>query len=136
MLPPQLENSLRHILALNGHDTTTANADGIQTEASLSIILNPDQPWCALLEEIIPAKYIHEIDLLFNFAGGPSVRNQIAHGKVPAGGHWDHNFVYAAWLIIHLAILPITRRWGNVEEIFARTTGLHRPATDQSELGQ
>jgi hypothetical protein len=84
----------------------------------------------ALLEEIIPARYIHEIDLLFNFAGGPSVRNQIAHGKVPAGGHWDHNFVYAAWLIIHLAILPIARRWGNVEEIFARTTGLHRPATD------
>lgn len=136
MLTPQLENSLRHILALNGHDTTTANAEGIQTEASLSIILNPGQPWRALLEEIIPARYIHEIDLLFNFAGGPSVRNQIAHGKVPAGGRWDHNFVYAAWLIIHLAILPIARRWGNVEEIFARTTGLHRPATDQSELDQ
>lgn len=136
MLTPQLENSLRHILALNGHDTTTANADGIQTEASLSIILNPGQPWRALLEEIIPARYIHEIDLLFNFAGGPSVRNQIAHGKVPAGGHWDHNFVYAAWLIIHLVILPIARRWGNVEEIFARTTGLHGPATDQSELDQ
>jgi hypothetical protein len=136
LLTPQLENSLRHILALNGHDTTTANAEGIQTEASLPILLNPDQPWRALLEQIIPARYIHEIDLLFNFSGGPSVRNQIAHGKVPAGGHWDHNFVYAAWLIVHLAILPIARRWGNVEEIFARTTGLYKPATSQEQFDQ
>lgn len=136
MLIPQLENSLRHILALNGHDTTTANADGIQTEASLSILLNPNQPWRELLEQIIPTRYIHEIDLLFNFAGGPTVRNQVAHGKVPAGGHWDHNFVYAAWLIIHLAILPIARRWGNVEEIFARTTGLSRPANHEGQIDQ
>jgi hypothetical protein len=55
---------------------------------------------------------------------------------VPAGGHWDHNFVYAAWLIVHLAILPIARRWGNVEEIFARTTGLYKPATSQEQFDQ
>tara|TARA_R110002167_G_scaffold38054_11_gene118778 strand:- start:1193 stop:2095 length:903 start_codon:yes stop_codon:yes gene_type:complete len=128
LLTPQLENSLRHILALKGHDTTSANADGIQTEASLSILLNTDRPWRNLLEQIIPARYIHEIDLLFNFSGGPSVRNQVAHGKVPAAGFWDHDFVYAAWIIIHLAILPMARRWGNVEEIFARVTGLYRAA--------
>lgn len=128
LLTPQLENSLRHILSLNGHDTTSADADGIQTEASLPILLNPDRPWRDLLEQIIPARYIHEIDLLFNFSGGPSVRNQVAHGKVPAAGFWDHNFVYAAWIIIHLAILPMARRWGNVEEIFARVTGLYSAA--------
>ena len=126
LLTPQLENSLRHILSLNGHDTTSADADGIQTEASLSILLNPDRPWRDLLEQIIPARYIHEIDLLFNFSGGPSVRNQVAHGKVPAPGFWDHDFVYAAWIIIHLAILPMAHRWGNVEEKFARVTGLYR----------
>lgn len=133
LLTPQLENSLRHILALNGHDTTTADADGIQTEASLSILLNADRPWRDLLEQIIPPRYMHEIDLLFNFPGGPSVRNQVAHGKVPAGGFWDHNFVYATWLIIHLAILPMARRWGNVEEIFARVTGLYRGADVDEE---
>lgn len=132
LLTPQLENSLRHILSLNGHDTTSADADGIQTEASLSILLNPDRPWRDLLEQIIPARYIHEIDLLFNFSGGPSVRNQVAHGKVPAPGFWEHDFVYAAWIIIHLAILPMARRWGNVEEIFARVTGLYR-AVDVDE---
>ncbi|MFK7870841.1 MAG: DUF4209 domain-containing protein [Roseobacter sp.] len=126
LLVPQLENSLRHVLSLNGHDTTTADADGIQTEASLSILLNPDRPWRTLLEEIIPSRYIHEIDLLFSFPGGPSIRNQFAHGKVPASGFWDQDFVYAAWLIIHLAVLPIARRWGNVEEVFARVTGFYR----------
>jgi hypothetical protein len=79
---------------------------------------------------------MHEIDLLFNFPGGPSVRNQVAHGKVPAGGFWDHNFVYATWLIIHLAILPLARRWGNVEEIFARVTGLYRGADVDQEPEQ
>ncbi|MGP3725266.1 DUF7380 domain-containing protein [Cereibacter sphaeroides] len=132
LLTPQLENSLRHILALNGHDTTTADADGIQTEASLSILLNADRPWRDLMEQIIPSRYINEIDLLFNFPGGPSVRNQVAHGKVPVGGFWDHDFVYATWLIIHLALLPMAGRWGDVEEIFARVTGLYR-ASDVDE---
>lgn len=134
LLTPQLENSLRHILALNGHDTTIADANGIQTEASLSILLKPDRPWRVLLEESLPARYIHEIDLLFDFAGGPSIRNQVAHGKVPAGGFWQHDFTYAAWLIIHLAVVPLARRWGDVEEIFARVTGLRRvPGPDQLE---
>ncbi len=133
LLAPQLENSLRHILALNGYDTTSADADGIQTEASLSILLNAERPWRNILEQIIPARYIHEIDLLFNFSGGPSVRNQIAHGKVPAGGYWDHDLIYASWLIIHLAMLPIAGRWGNVEDIFARVTGLYKAADGDEE---
>lgn len=126
LLTPQLENSLRHILALAGHDTTTADKYGIQTEASLSILLNADKPWRGHLEQIISPRYIHEIDLLFCFSGGPSVRNQVAHGKIPDGGFRDHSFVYAAWLVIHLAILPIADQWVKVEEIFARVTGLYK----------
>ncbi|MCT4609081.1 MAG: hypothetical protein N4A70_07720 [Pelagimonas sp.] len=136
LLSPQLENSLRHILLSNGHDTTATDAHGIQTEASLPILLNAERPWRTLLEEIIPSRYIHEIDLLFNFAGGPSIRNQVAHGKIPASGFWGNDFAYAAWLIIHLAIIPLARRWGDVEEIFARVTGLHRyaaPVDEQEE---
>jgi transposase len=25
---------------------------------------------------------------------------------------WDFNFIYASWLVIHLAVLPMARRWG------------------------
>lgn len=124
LLVPQLENSLRMILYHRGIDTTTTDENGIQTEASLPMLLNPGNPWRAQLEEVLPRRYTHEIDLLFSFPGGPSLRNQIAHGKVPVGGFWDHDMVYAIWLIIHLAVLPLAQRWGDIEETYARATGL------------
>ena len=115
LLVPQLENSLRHILAPIGIDTATPDERGIQTEASLSRLLNSGDQWRRELERILPQRYIHEIDLLFNFAGGPSIRNQIAHGKVPTSGFWNHNMVYASWLIIRLAVLPLLRKWDDGE---------------------
>ena len=115
LLVPQLENSLRHILATIDVDTATTDERGIQTEASLSRLLNPDYQWRRQLENILPQRYIHEIDLLFNFAGGPSIRNQIAHGKVPTSGFWDHNMVYASWLIIQLAAFPLIKKSGDGE---------------------
>ncbi|WP_424831257.1 DUF4209 domain-containing protein [Ruegeria sp.] len=116
LLVPQLENSLRNILFHLGIDTTTTDENGIQTEASLRMLLNPARCWRAKLEEILPKRYTHEIDLLFSFSGGPSLRNQIAHGKLPVGGFWDHNMVYGSWLIIHLAFLPLVERWGAIKE--------------------
>lgn len=91
------------------------------------MLLNPSNPWRSQLEEILPERYTHEIDLLFSFPGGPSLRNQIAHGKVPVGGFWDHDMVYATWLIVHLAVLPLAQRWGDVEETYARVTGIKNP---------
>ncbi|MBO9406185.1 DUF4209 domain-containing protein [Shimia sp. R9_1] len=132
LLVPQLENSLRTILSHRGIDTTTTDENGIQTEASLPMLLNPANPWRERLEEILPERYTHEIDLLFSFPGGPSLRNQIAHGKVHVGGFWDHNMVYACWLIIHLAVLPLARRWGDVEETYVRVTGLAKPDDNAS----
>ena len=117
LLVPQLENSLRHILwVLASVDTTTSDNNRIQTEASLSILLNPKNAWKGQLEKILPKRYIHEIDLLFNFAGGPSIRNQIAHGRVPASGFHHYNIVYASWMIIHIALLPLAKRWGDIEK--------------------
>ena len=115
LLVPQLENSLRHILSLVGIDTTTPDENGLQTEASLSKLLNPKNRWRLQLEKILTQRHIHEIDILFNFAGGPAIRNQIAHGKVPAGGFWNHNMVYASWLIIRLAVIPLIKEWGNTD---------------------
>ena len=104
LLVPQLENSLRFILASNDHDTTVVDKKGIQNEASLPILLDPKQKWRELLEKIIPAKYIVEIDLLFNFQGGPSIRNRFAHGQIPNGEFHSYECIYAVWLIIHLAV--------------------------------
>ena len=131
LLVPQLENSLRHLLSLKGIDTTTSDEHGIQTEASLSALLNPKNPWRAELEAILLPRHVLEIDLLYNFAGGPALRNALAHGKIPAGAFWGHNVIYSNWFIIRLAALPLAKNWGDVEETFARVTGLRPPLSAQ-----
>jgi len=47
-----------------------------------------------VLEKAIPSRYVHEIDLLFNFPEGPSIRNHIAHGKFAAHGFRDPDCIY------------------------------------------
>lgn len=126
ILIPQLENSLRHLLVLRGIETSTTDDQGIQTEASLSVLLNPKGPWRQELDQILPSRYTHEIDLLFLFAGGPGLRNQIAHGKIPSGGFWDHNMIYGVWLILHVALVPLINHWEQVETMFVNRTGLGR----------
>lgn len=132
LLVPQLENSLRYILSLRGLDTTKTSKDGIQTEASLPVLLDSKNEWRAELEKIMPSRYIHEIDLLFNFPGGPSLRNQMAHGKVPTGYFWTHNPIYAVWFIIHLTAIPLVQRWGDVEAAYARVIGATKPSDSDS----
>jgi hypothetical protein len=132
ILVPQLENSLRHILALKGIDTTSLDENGIQTAASLSVLLNPKNEWRPILEGMILPRHVQELDLLFNFAGGPAIRNDIAHGKIPAGGYWDHNMVYGTWLIIRLALLPLAGRWGDVSEARARVRFVRTVPNDEA----
>lgn len=124
ILMPQLENSLRHLLFLKGIETSVTDDFGIQTEASLSVLLNPNGAWRPEIDRILPPRYAHEIDLLFLFAGGPGLRNQVAHGKIPAGEFWEHNMVYGVWLILHLALVPLITYWEQVETLFVNRTGL------------
>lgn len=133
LLIPQLENSLRHILSENGINTTAIDKDGIQTEASLSILLNPEHMWRKELEEIISVEHIYEMDLLFHFPGGPSLRNQMAHGKVPTDYFLTHTPAYAAWFIMHVALLPLTRRWGDIVSAYASVKGVVKPSDSDSD---
>lgn len=105
LLVPQLENSLRYILTRNGINVSLMNNYGIYTDASLSMLLSSKKNWRAELEKMLPNFYIDEIDSLFNYPGGPSLRNVIAHGKMAASGAQDYSLVYGIWLIIHLAII-------------------------------
>ena len=133
LLIPQLENSLRYALSRVDVDTTSIDQEGIQTEATLSVLLGKfrDQ-----LEAVMSPPIVHEIDLLFNFRGGPSVRNELAHGKVVAGGFWDHDYVYACWFILHLAFIPLVRNWSEIEALYASRTGLVRAEdVDRSDTG-
>ncbi len=124
LLIPQLENSLRYVLSQVGVDTTSIDQDGIQTEATLSGLLGRFR---GQLETVMSPPIVHEIDLLFNFRGGPSVRNELAHGKVGAGGFWGHDYVYACWFILHLVFQPLVHNWSEIEALYAKRTGLPKP---------
>ncbi|KQM20094.1 hypothetical protein ASE73_04940 [Sphingomonas sp. Leaf24] len=108
LLFPQVENSLRHLLKLHGHDSSKIEEDGIEGDRSLSVLLTTFR---RQLEAILGEKLVWEMDSLLNFRPGPALRNELAHGKM----HWNRFFsdeaIMACWLIYLLVILPIRPHW-------------------------
>lgn len=96
LLVPQIENSIRHILKLNGAITTTLR-DGIQAEQSIIQLLDRQDVLECFGE-----------DLIFNLRGmliedfGHNIRNDLAHGLVPELAFYDASSVYLWWLILHI----------------------------------
>lgn len=41
------------------------------------------------LEKLVSVAILQELDLLFNFRGGPSVRHEMAHGKMSDSDFWN-----------------------------------------------
>lgn len=108
LLFPQLENSLRYILMLHNTDSSKIEQDLIQGDRTLSTMLDINQ---AELELIFGEDTIHQIDILFNFRPGPSLRNELAHGKLPVGGFHHDAAKYACWFMFYLVIQPLLRVW-------------------------
>jgi hypothetical protein len=118
LILPQLENSLRHILALTGVDTNRVEKDGTQEEAMLSRLL---EGYREPLQKLIPPAILQEFDLLFNFRGGPSVRHELAHGKMPDNDFWSPDVTYSIWIVLHAMSLPLVgKRWKEISEEIAR----------------
>lgn len=96
LLVPQIENSIRHILKLNGAITTTLR-DGVQAEQSLIQLLDRQDVLECFGE-----------DLIFNLRGmliedfGHNIRNDLAHGLVPEAAFYDTSSIYLWWLILHI----------------------------------
>ena len=111
ILFPQLENSLRHMLVLGNADPTKVEADLLQGDRALGALLDVNR---GDLEAMWGVDIVHEIDLLFNFRPGPSLRNELAHGKM----HWNAfhapETVVGCWFIFNLACRPLFSRWRNV----------------------
>lgn len=122
LLVPQLENSIRYILQVEEIDTTFVRQNGLQEVASLSVLLGRYRD---ALVKVFGEAYVHEIDLLFDFAGGPRVRNDLAHGLAHSGEFFSHNMIYAVWLILHLTFKPLFGEWSDFEKSFALQVG-HR----------
>lgn len=108
LLIPQLENSLRWILINAGRDTSKTDKEETQEDRSLSALLeNKIEDLHAVLGDAI----VNEIDMLFHFKLGPSLRHKLAHGKLTAGDCYSVECIYACWFIYRLTCIPLFPQW-------------------------
>jgi len=108
LLFPQLENILRHILVTHGEDPSKIEPDLLQGDRALGALLDVDRP---RLTEILGEDAVHLIDIVFNFRPGPSLRNELAHGKLGWGAFHSPYAIYGCWFILWLVVLPLRRYW-------------------------
>ena len=65
----------------------------------------------ARLIQILGEDTVHLIDIVFNFRPGPSLRNELAHGKPPWGALYSPYAIYGCWFILWIIVLPRRRVW-------------------------
>jgi hypothetical protein len=116
ILVPQLENSLRYVLKQAAIDTSSMQRDMTQENRTLSVMLGKDR---AALEKIFGPSITLEIENLFDFKGGPSLRHQLAHGLLSTGACHSYDSIYACWFIYRLCCLPLFRHWQQVADAYA-----------------
>ena len=112
ILIPQLENSLRYILKNAGEDVSTMKNDATQEDRSIQALFDQMRPE---IVAILGEPLTYEIENLFLFRGGPSVRHGIAHGLFSTGHFYSDDTNYACWFILHLCFLPLLSHWKEVE---------------------
>ncbi len=117
ILVPQLENSLRYVLKQHGIDPSVIHNNMTQENRSLSGLLDNERE---ALEKIFGPAIVFEIDNLFNFRGGPALRNQVVHGSMFDDACHDADAVYACWFVFHLCCLPLFPHWRDVAEALDR----------------
>lgn len=110
LLIPQLENSLRFILANDGSNTAKLNIDLTQEDQSLSQLYSNQRK---ALEARLGVDITYMLHLLFNLKGGPMLRHEMAHGKLSASDCYNPSCVYACWLMYHITCLPLLSRWSS-----------------------
>lgn len=116
ILVPQLENSLRYVLKHVAVDTSSIQSNMTQENRTLSVMLDKDR---ATLEKIFGPAVMLEIENLFDFEGGPSLRNQLAHGLISEGGCYSYDAMYACWFIFRLCCLPLFRHWQQMTDVYS-----------------
>jgi Domain of unknown function (DUF4209) len=126
VLVPQLENSLRHLLAQAGAEVTRRDKHGLQSVIQMGTILSDRREQ---LEPILGADIVKELKVLFSDQHGPDIRNGIAHGLFTHNHFFTYPAIYAWWFIFVLCINPVYRRFQQEpdegsEAVASHTSGL------------
>jgi hypothetical protein len=105
VLTPLLENSLRHVLKMNGHDVTIFD-DATQTQQDRAISSLFEQMRDEL-DAAFTKPITTDIENVFLNRPGPHLRHDIAHGLAHDGTPYGPDAVYGCWLIFRLCLLPL-----------------------------
>jgi hypothetical protein len=125
ILIPQLENSLRHLLARAGAEVTRRDKHGLQTVTQMGTILGDGREQ---LEQILGRDIVKELRVLFSDQHGPDIRNGIAHGLYSHDHFFTYPAIYAWWFILVLCILPVHRRFQQGPEEGGEAAATAEPA--------
>ncbi len=102
LLIPQVENSLRYILNIQGVITSSLNSDGIQEEYDLRTLLPMPE-----LQEIMGEDLIFDLQSLLTSRFGANFRNRLAHGLLEQQAFFSHIAIYIWWLLLRICCLPM-----------------------------
>ena len=107
ILFPLLENALRHVLKLAGHNVAKFD-DATQTEQDRTISSLFDQ-MRPELDKVFGPAITTDIDNLFLSKEGPHLRHSLAHGQMFDGEPYEPDAIYGCWLIFRLCLMPLWR---------------------------
>ena len=105
ILTPLLENSLRHVLRMNGHDVTTFDdASQTQQDRTISVLFEQMRDE---LDSAFTKPITTDIENVFLKHPGPHLRHDLAHGLAHDSTPYGSDAIYACWLIFRLCLLPL-----------------------------
>jgi hypothetical protein len=116
VLTPLLENSLRHVLKLHGHDVTIFD-DASQTQQDRTISQLFDQMRVEL-DNVFGKAITTDIENVFLRKPGPHVRHALAHGLLRDGDPYGHDAIYGCWLLFRLCLIPMFSHRKNLKPPF------------------
>jgi hypothetical protein len=97
LLVPQLENSVRHILASNGAIVSGLDSEGIQRERDLNALLFDD-----ITKAVFTAGIAFDLQALLVDQAGANFRNRLAHGLLSDSASNSPEAAYTFWMAMHL----------------------------------
>lgn len=109
LLVPQLEESVRYLLAQAGVIASSLDNSGVQEEIDLNRTLCSSR-FAQPLTQILDADIVFEMRTLLVERFGANLRNDMAHGLVDHDSFYSPSACYLWWLALHLYLFPILAR--------------------------
>jgi hypothetical protein len=103
-LPPQIEHSIRTILAAHGVITSKLEPDQRQDERDLGWLLTQPE-----MERVFSKPITFDLRGLLVERFGENIRNQVAHGMFEVEQMFSPTVCYVWWLALSLCCVPLIR---------------------------